>query len=591
MNAAGRAGPLDVIGQSHILVQRKLLDASEFERAGRDRGVSLHGGDLERLHRARILVPIYTVRRPQWDINRRVARKSWSELRGEPVWNVPKDGPDLGADHERGLVRDGDSVRFRPYASDRVQTEMGAIGRREHLYSHYQLLTLPIAARALPLLSLKPAARTPWQRLELRHVRAAAARQRELVALLSVLEPRYLPGFLGHRRSTLSEAEGEYERYVASYDPIATLRLLGWTAGDLYEMATTLLYEASARDPLDDWLDLVRLVHPDRWDRLKGDARLAVDSRVAAELIFRFLENLQRLGAAPPFPDVPKRAPHALNMRIRRDRAELDDVLMSFGLSPYPAVVLALEGATEMVVAPLVMDCLGIPQSESFIRLVDSGGEGTEHGLLATYVALPKLGPREGDIASFARPPSRYFIAVDGDGKFKDPGALERERQRWVGMLFHSLPKNLQTPAARDDLDTMVVVETWAAGMDFERAHFTDAELAAGLLATGLAPPSTALADLEAMLANQRANGGNIKALWARWTRTPEKPELALLLWPALRAKLERRIGDDTRLSEIPIARVLLRAYELAAMTPRRHVVFRVGPDPTQPTDDQSEGA
>jgi hypothetical protein len=503
------------------------------------------------------------------------------------VWNVPKDGPDLEADHAHGLVRDGGDVRFRPYASDRVQTETGVIRRREYLYSHYQLLALPIIAGALPLLRFDAAPRTRWQRLELRHIRAAAARQRDLVALLSALEPRYLPGFLGHRRSTLSETEGEYERYVASFDPIATLGLLGWTPEDLYETGTSLVYEASARDPLDHWLDLVRLVHPDRWDRLKGDARLAVDFRVAAELIFRFLENLHLLAAAPPFPDVPKRAPHALNMRLRRDRGELDDVLMSFGLSPYPAVVLALEGATEMTVAPLVMEFLGIPRSESFIRLVDSGGEGTEHGLLATYVALPKLGPREGDIASFERPPSRYFIAVDGDGKFQNPAAVERERQRWVGMLLNSLPRSLQTPAARADLDTMVVVETWAAGMDFERAHFTDAEIAAALLATGFAPSASTLAGLDAKLANQRRNGGNIKLLWASWTRKPEKPELALLLWPALRAKLEQRIGDETALREIPIARVLLRAYELAAVTPRRHVVFRVGPDPTQPTDVQ----
>jgi hypothetical protein len=126
--------------------------------------------------------------------------------------------------------------------------------------------------------------------------------------------------------------------------------------------------------------------------------------------------------------------------------------------------------------------------------------------------------------------------------------------------------------------------------MDFERAHFTDAELAAALLATGLAPPATTAAGLEAKLANQRANGGNIKLLWDGWTPKPEKPEMALLLWPALRAKLEQRIGDDVQLREIPIARILLRAYELAAMTPRRHVVFRVGPDPARPPDVQARG-
>lgn len=444
----GRVHPTDIVGWPYAFDQRRLLDASEFERAARDRGVSLHPDDLELLHRAKVLVPTFIVRRPQWDINLRTSTGNRSEL-GERNWFVPKVGADLAADHALGLVRDGAVVRFRPYAVDRVHCHLGSVYRRERLYSYYQLLTLPVVARALPLLRLKPAGQSRWQQIELRHIRAAAARQRDLVALLSALEPRYLPGFLGHRRSALSEPEGEFERYLAGYDPIGALELLGWTPEDLYETATSLVYEGSARDPLDQWLDLVRLVHPDRWDRLKGDARLAVDFRVAAELIFRFLENLQRLTAAPPFPDVPKRAAHALNMRIRRDRTELDDVLMSFGLSPYPAVVLALEGATEMTVAPLVMGFLGIPQSETFIRLVDSGGERTEHGLLATYVALPKLGPREGDIASFERPPSRYFIAVDGDGKFKDPAELDRERHRWVGIALQQpskRPPDIRSP-------------------------------------------------------------------------------------------------------------------------------------------------
>ena len=55
---------------------------------------------------------------------------------------------------------------------------------------------------------------------------------------------------------------------------------------------------------------------------------------------------------------------------------------MDFDLSPYPAVVLALEGPTEMEIVPLVMEVMGIPLRQSFIRLVDSGSEDRDHGFL-----------------------------------------------------------------------------------------------------------------------------------------------------------------------------------------------------------------
>jgi hypothetical protein len=320
----------------------------------------------------------------------------------------------------------------------------------------------------------------------------------------------------------------------------------------------------------------VRQVHPDKWQRLRGDALRAVDLRIAAEMAFRLLEDLQRVAAAPAFPEVPKRVSHELNSRIRNDRSELDGVLMAFDLSPYPAVVLALEGPTEMAIAPLVMDLLGIPRRDSFIRLVDSGSADRDHGFLAQYVALPALGPREGQLAPFERPPTRYVIAVDGDRGFADPAARESERRKWAGVLFHSLPLEYQTDVAREEIDSMVVLEAWAGGLDFERAHFTDAELAAAMMATGLAPVRTTAAGLEAELAGARRGKKPIDSVWARWPERPVKPDLALLLWPVLKEKIEGALDDAERLPQIPIARVLLQAYELAIRTPRRHVVFRM---------------
>jgi hypothetical protein len=548
----------------------------------------LFPGDLERLHSAGILVPFYAVRRPPWDISRRQKTADYVEWVSGRVWNIPKDGDSLREDLDSGLVRSGRSMRFRPWATDRIGTPHGSIGRREYLYSYYQLLDLPIIERALRLLRRIQSDQTRWQRGDLRHWRAASAARDEVAALLEALEPRYLPDIVRHYRSRVG-TEDERPNYIRQFKPIALLTQSGWSATEIYEAAASLLHLADSVDPLRYWLDLVRQVHPDKWQRLRGGALLAIDLRIAAEMAFRFLEDLQDAGAAPPFPDVPKLASHELNSRVRRNRSDLDAVLMDFDLSPYPAVVLALEGPTEMAIVPLAMEVMGIAQRQSFIRLVDSGSEDRDHGFLAQYVALPALGAREGDVAPFERPPTRYLIAVDGDRRFRDQAARERERQKWTGVLFNSLPAEYQSDVAREDIDTMVELDVWAGGLDFERAHFIDAELAAALMATGLAPARETIAGLEHQLGEARRLRRPLDAIWAAWPTKPRKPDLALLLWPALRQRLADALSDDDRLREIPVARVLLRAFELAVGTPRRHVVFRVGRAPAQPNKEASD--
>jgi hypothetical protein len=575
--------PLDVIRQPFAFTQQRLMDVREFERAAGERGVSLSAADLERLHRARILVPLFAVRRPRWDIHRRLVIADYVNWTSGRTWNVPKDGHSLLEDLDAGLVRIGRSVRFRPWARERVGTPHGAIARREYLFSPYQLLGLPAIERAIPILRRQASEMTRWERRELRHLREHAVLTDELVALLDALEPRYLPDIARHYRSRIGTDE-ERTKYEREFDPVAVLRQSGWSTDEVYEAAAGLMHGADKHDPLRHWLDLVKQVHPDKWQRLRGKALLAIGLRIAGEIAFRFLEDLQDAGVAPAFPVVPKLVAHELNSRLLRDRSELDPVLMDFDLSPYPAVVLALEGPTEMEIVPLVMEVIGIPQRQSFIRLVDSGSEARDHGFLAQYVALPALGPREGNIAPFERPPTHYLIAVDGDRRFRDLDARERERQKWVGVLYHSLPAEYQTAAARDEIESLVTLEVWADGLDFERAHFADAELAASLVATGLVPTSLTDAGLSARLGDARRMGTSLKTVWADWPDKPRKPDVARLAWPALHERIVGARSNDERLGQIPVARVLLKAFDMAVRTPRRHVVFRVG-TPTTPDD------
>jgi hypothetical protein len=144
--------------------------------------------------------------------------------------------------------------------------------------------------------------------------------------------------------------------------------------------------------------------------------------------------------------------------------------------------------------------------------------------------------------------------------------------------LFEALPSEFRTPAAKADIDGLVVVEVWADGLDFERAHFSDGEIADALLRGGWTPRELTRDRLIQALSVAREHRQSVGTVWANWRSQPSKPALALELWPILRAKIRRkrsRVGID----KIPICRVLARAHDYAVSTPRRHVVFHVGSD------------
>lgn len=51
----------------------------------------------------------------------------------------------------------------------------------------------------------------------------------------------------------------------------------------------------------------------------------------------------------------------------------LDAALSDLGLSPFPALVIGVEGATEYLLMPRVMELLGIQWDHNRIRIVDFG--------------------------------------------------------------------------------------------------------------------------------------------------------------------------------------------------------------------------
>lgn len=74
-----------------------------------------------------------------------------------------------------------------------------------------------------------------------------------------------------------------------------------------------------------------------------------MDDRIAAEILLRFHEDLALRGQAEPLPDLSGAMGwHPLHERLSSRTNTLDEALTDLGISPYPWVVLALEGETEV---------------------------------------------------------------------------------------------------------------------------------------------------------------------------------------------------------------------------------------------------
>lgn len=110
-----------------------------------------------------------------------------------------------------------------------------------------------------------------------------------------------------------------------------------------------------------------------------------MDMRLAGEILLRYYDRLIREELATPLPDPPlTRTPYDLRLKRRRP---LDAVLTDFGLPPHPQLILVVEGLTERLFVPRMMQRLGLPTDEDFISVHDAEGVTTNLGPLLAYLA------------------------------------------------------------------------------------------------------------------------------------------------------------------------------------------------------------
>jgi hypothetical protein len=381
--------------------------------------------------------------------------------------------------------------------------------------------------------------------------------------MLSALEARYRPEVVG--RVSLGdggpEGRNEFER---DFDPAALLSWLRTTPEATVETAERLLIAADFMDPLGDWWDLIRFGRRDRWEKLKHVALLALDHRIAAEMLLRFHEDLAARGVTTPVDPPDRRYYHPRHRRIPQDDAALEATVTEFGLSPHPAVVLVIEGETEVELIPRALDAF-LPGWRSRVRWVKAGGVDSNLDLLTAYAGQLALGDEHGDIVLLTRPFTRFLVAFDPEGSFATAGQREEKRKRWAVRIQETLPEpHRSSPLVLQQLLELVEVETW--GAPFEFAHFKDGEIAraAHRVAKRVNPAAPRI--LARSVAQLRKHSGDLKGLWKRsHYRKVTKPAVAAELWPILERRLNDAV-DAGDIAAVPLGRVLFRVAELASL-------------------------
>ncbi|MGP0101938.1 MAG: hypothetical protein ACLPUT_10030 [Solirubrobacteraceae bacterium] len=354
--------------------------------------------------------------------------------------------------------------------------------------------------------------------------------------------------------------------------------MLDWLKVDtrwLEDSASRLLFEADRIDPLRDWSELVARADPKQWESLRGDARAAIDLRVVAETFLAYHDDLVDARKATPLEDPGPRARGQFDRRLKRKRP-LDEILTEFGLSPHPRLVLVVEGKTELLFIPRVMEMLGISTDEDFISVQDA--EGVDKDLKPLFAALAPRAiaePEYNNDLRLIRPVTRFLVVFDPEGQASTQQDREKKREGWVERIQRAIPGVGNDAVVREQLDALVELTTWNRHDEsFEFAHFTDREIATALLRVpGYRKPQK-LEDMTRRVARFRARRKNLDQLLPA---RASKGRLAAELLPVFDRKFRRAQARGTE-RKIPATIVLERAVRLALQSTRGTVLIRRGP-------------
>jgi len=589
--AAERQGisTLTVAALPWMFTQHHPLNTSSFIDEAKRRGVDLDISALRELYRHRILNPFFYVN------NRAVSPAPQlvgpePKLVGSSMLTEFRHARDKGRLSDLAEVPFRSRLRFYRTDADPCRWWNGLI------YSWYQVLVLPEIREYLVhrrhrrwekgFITVLP---QPDEFLVDR-----TSRLRRIAVVLAALEARYLPSLDPEWIHLVNAEVEEWEEYRNTFDPVVMSATLGYPAELAREDAEWLLLRAHRIDPVgDDWSRLLRRAPRDSWKKLKNTALSAMDYREAAEILLRFYIELASRGHAEPLPDIPPMAWHPLHERLSYRPETLDQDLMHVGLSPHPRVVLAVEGEAEEVHTPRVWRILGYPEAPELVRLLKLGGVDKDLEKVAALAAAPLVGEKL-DIPGrecwrLIKPPTRLLVAVDPEGPFA-PQRIVQTRQAIINEIKAVLKAQGVHNANPKEIEELVEIRTWSEPC-YEYAHFSDNELAEGIMAVHHTINGWTRDELVAALRHWRDKKKDIKRVWlsggwdeqqhrptGKWDYEVSKVKLAEALWPVLALKIQNcKVSAAAPVP--PIAEVVQAAYHTAQRWRYQSYVLSVQPD------------
>lgn len=555
------------------LTQHHPLDTGGVIDEAKKRGISIDLPTLRELYRRRLLIPFV-------ELTFRPVRAPFVPAEPDPVPTTSR-LIDLRQARDTGCLRDLAAEPYRPNVPFERGNRQTPGWWNGLLYSWYQLLMLPeledlLADRTTHKRGERRIARLPAPDAALLQM---AERYRRMAIALTALETRYLPN-LDPEWIHLKNVHDvdDWEAYRARFDPDRMQTWLQYPTAQVRDDAEWLLSRAHDRDPVgSDWSKLMRRAPAKSRRYLKDASLMAMEERIAAEILLRFYEDLADRGQTAPLPDSSAfNSWHPLVERLSYRPRTLDEDLIELGISPHPRVVLALEGETEMAHAPRVWRALEFADAPELMRLLKLGSVDRELVKVAALTAAPLVSEKVPgtDDWNLIKPYTCLVVAVDPEGRYKSPANVADERAKILAEIKDVLKAQGVTRPDEAELNELVDIRTWNAKC-YEFAHFTDDELADGIMAVHHTIDGWSRAELVAALGWWRGRG-DIKGVWGggrwdaqakrmtgKWGYQVSKVALADALWPTLEKKIERARAD-AKAPVPPIAQVINDAYHVA---------------------------
>lgn len=304
----------------------------------------------------------------------------------------------------------------------------------------------------------------------------------ELIAFFLAIQNRYRPG-VTELISNYRDVD-EYNGYVAAFVAESVIEKVPMPLDKLRDWRQYLRREGRDTDPLREWVELVRYMGPQKRKELRGTALMAQELYTAAEMISRFLRDLARERGE----DEPDRErQHELEYQRTRygrelnyyDRDILETILTEYDLNPRPHVLFVIEGDTEELVLPVILEAMGIRLETFGIEVHKIGGVDNDLGVLTLFAAPPQLGHPVRPGLYRAGRQTRIYGLFDREGKWCDDTAAARRIAGMKERLRAQLPTDLPDDAKDIATDRGVTVERWQR--NFEYDNFSDDELAAAI--------------------------------------------------------------------------------------------------------------